>query len=240
MQPMEKYAIIVAGGSGQRMGHKKPKQFIEVAGKPIIWHTVDSFLSCYDDMRVVLVLPLSYMTTGQELFQNQLASGSLQIVKGGENRFQSVKNGLQLVPATAMVFVHDGVRCLVSHDLIRRCYSEAILLGNAVPAIAPPDSTRYINDEPSSATVIEPHSRVIDRSRVRLIQTPQTFPAAVLAEAFKQPYTERFSDEATVVESAGYKVNLVQGDRSNIKVTYPEDLLIAERLIRNISNHLNS
>ncbi len=228
---MEKYALIVAGGSGQRMGNVQPKQFIPIAGKPVVWHTVSAFLSCYDDMRVVLVLPESFMTTGQDLFHNGIAAGSIQIVKGGDNRFQSVKNGLTVVPSNAMVFVHDAVRCLVTHELIQRCYTHALIHGSAVPVISPADSTRFVENKSDAAPLPNTESHVIDRSRVRLVQTPQTFPAGLLQQAFQQPYTERFSDEATVYESAGFNVHLVEGDRSNIKITYPNDLFIAEQLL---------
>ncbi len=224
---MEKYAIIVAGGSGQRMGQKQPKQFLEIHGKPLIWYTVRAFLEAYDDMVVILVLPEAYLTTGHELFGDELHAGRLQTVKGGNNRFQSVKNGLTHVPTASTVFVHDGVRCLVTTALIQRCFEATISSGSAVPAIEPPDSIRLINNVTG-----DQNSSVLDRSRIRLIQTPQTFPAAVLQEAFTQPYHEKFSDEATVVETAGFTVNLVEGERSNIKVTYPIDLLIAEQLLR--------
>jgi 2-C-methyl-D-erythritol 4-phosphate cytidylyltransferase len=219
---MEKFAVIVAGGSGIRMGSSTPKQFLLLNGKPVLWHTINTFLDAYEDLRVVLVLPHQYLDTGAAMVAMTSDPSRIAITTGGETRFHSVKNGLALVPDNAIVFVHDAVRCLISTSLIQRCYLQAVDKGNAVPAITAVDSMRIIKAE-----VNEP----IDRTRLRIIQTPQTFHAKIIKAAFEQQYQVSFTDEASVLERMGEKIYLAEGEESNIKITRPIDLIIAEKIL---------
>jgi 2-C-methyl-D-erythritol 4-phosphate cytidylyltransferase len=219
---MTKYAIIVAGGSGQRMGTEIPKQFLLLKGKPLLQHTIQSFLLAYDDMNIILVLPGAYLERGREIIEKMSAQERVQITTGGETRFQSVKNGLLHITHPSIVFVHDGVRCIVSQKLIRNCFEQAVAKGNAIPAVAATDSIRIEEGT---------EHRIIDRNKVWIIQTPQTFRSEVLAEAFKADDNAAFTDEATVVEAAGNKVYLIEGDYNNLKITRPIDLCIAEKIL---------
>jgi 2-C-methyl-D-erythritol 4-phosphate cytidylyltransferase len=219
---MKKIAIIVAGGSGVRMGGSTPKQFLLIKDKPVLYHTLDSFLKAYNDLEIILVLPVDYTDMGQEIIDAWFDKERIRITAGGDTRFQSVKNGLQLVNEEAIIFVHDGVRCLLSTGLIHRCYTKALETGTAIPAVASKDSVRLLRDDMNDA---------FDRTKVMLIQTPQTFHSKILLPAFNIDYKDKFTDEATVVEAFGMKVSLVEGEETNIKITRPIDLLIAERLL---------
>lgn len=219
---MNKYAVIVAGGSGQRMGTQIPKQFLLLKGKPLLQYTIQSFLLAYSDLNIILVLPKAHIEKGLEIIKTMNAEERVQITCGGETRFQSVKNGLGHISHPSIVFVHDGVRCMVSQKLIRDCFEQAVLKGSAIPAVAATDSIRV--DE---GTV----HYTIDRSKVRILQTPQTFRSKVLVEAFKVEYNAAFTDEATVIEAAGNEVYLIEGDYNNLKITRPIDLCIAEKIL---------
>ena len=219
---MLKFAVIVAGGSGQRMGTTLPKQFLLLKNKPVLWHTLTAFLAAFNDLSIILVLPAEFIETGNDIVATVSDPSRIQITTGGDTRYQSVKNGLKLVDEKSIVFVHDGVRCLVSVALIKRCYDAALEKGNAVPATAAIDSIRIATG--SSNTVI-------DRNSVRIIQTPQTFLAAQLLKAFDQPFDPSFTDEATVVEKTGISIHLIEGETSNIKITSPVDLLVAEKIM---------
>ena len=219
---MKKYAIIVAGGAGTRMGSELPKQFLLLNSKPVLYYTLKVFLEAFDDMEIVLVLPVEYTDMGQEIIDAFFDKERIRITAGGENRFQSVKNGLQLVQDESIIFVHDGVRCLLSTELILRCYEKALDTGSAIPAIPSKDSVRLVIDDGNEA---------IDRNNVMLVQTPQTFHSKILLPAFQIDYKDKFTDEATVVEAYGLKVSLVQGEEHNIKITTPLDLLMAEQII---------
>ena len=219
---MKKYAIIVAGGKGIRMGNDLPKQFILLNNKPVLYYTLKAFLDSYIDLQIILVLPLDYTDMGQEIIDAYFDKSRIRIAAGGDSRFQSVKNGLALVEDEAIVFVHDGVRCLVSKELIHRCYEQAVETGTAIPSITSSDSIRIITEEGNEA---------FDRTNVKLIQTPQTFHSKIILPAFQIDYKDKFTDEATVAEAYGIKVLLVEGEESNIKITKPIDLLIAERVL---------
>ncbi len=219
---MRKIAVIVAGGTGQRMGASIPKQFLLLNGKPLLYYTIQCFLETWADLEIILVLPEAHIATGSEIIADIKAGSRVKITAGGDSRFQSVKNGLALIKEPAVIFVHDGVRCLVSSDLIKRCYQQTLDKGSAVPAIAATDSIRITNDH---------HHEVIDRNRVRIIQTPQTFLSEILIPAFDKPYEEKFTDEATVVEASGKEVFLIEGEYTNIKITRPADLLIAQQVM---------
>ena len=219
---MTKYSIIVAGGSGIRMRGSVPKQFMLLKDKPVLYYTLKAFLESYDDLQIILVLPIDYIDIGQEIIDAYFDKDRIKITAGGETRFQSVKNGLALVEKESIIFVHDGVRCLLSKELIYRCYDKAVETGTAIPAIVSKDSIRL---------VLEDSNEAFDRNKVMLIQTPQTFHSKILLPAFQIDYKDKFTDEATVVEAYGLKVSLVEGEENNIKITRPVDLLIAESIV---------
>lgn len=219
---MKKYAIIVAGGSGTRMGGNLPKQFMLLRGKPVIYYTIKTFLDAYEDMQIILVLPADYSDTGQQIIDAYLDKSRIRSTAGGDTRFQSVKNGLALVEEESIVFVHDGVRCLLSKELIHRCFEKAVENGTAIPAVVSRDSIRLLDSNDSKA---------YDRNKVMLVQTPQTFQSKILLPAFQADYKEGFTDEATVAEASGIKISLIEGEENNIKITRPVDLLIAEKIL---------
>lgn len=219
---MNKIAVIVAGGAGTRMGTELPKQFLTIKSKPLLYYTLDAFLRAYDDLKVILVLPEEYTEMGREIIDAYFDEARITIAVGGSSRFESVKNGLKHIEDEAIIFVHDAVRCLVTIDLIRRSHDMAAETGTAVPVIKCNDSVRLITEDGS-----EP----VDREKLMMVQTPQVFHSKILLPAYQIDYKDRFTDEATVVEAFGMKVSLVEGDKNNIKVTHPMDLLIAERLL---------
>lgn len=219
---MKKVAVIVAGGSGTRMNHTIPKQFLLIQGKPVLYYTLHTFLSAYSDLNIILVLPEEHIAAGQEIIDAFFDYKRIQLTTGGRTRFHSVQNGLALINEECMVFVHDGVRCLLTTALIQRCYEAALESGSAVPVTECKDSIRLIREDDNEA---------FDRNRVKLVQTPQTFHSKILLPAFKIDYKDKFTDEATVVEAFGLKVNLVQGEEDNIKITRAIDLVIAEAIL---------
>jgi 2-C-methyl-D-erythritol 4-phosphate cytidylyltransferase len=214
---IKKIAIIVAGGTGQRMGSVLPKQFLEIEGKAILLHTIDQFIAAFDDIELVVVLPEGYIQQGQKLISKNFKT-AIQFVAGGDTRFQSVKNGLSKVTEKSIVFVHDAVRCLLTPALIQRCYQQALEKGSAIPAVSSTDTVRIMEKE---------QHHLFDREKVMLIQTPQTFQSEILLAAFQQAYQSSFTDEANVVEASGQEVFLVDGEFENIKITRPLDLAIA-------------
>ncbi len=222
MMQITKTAVIVAGGSGTRMGSATPKQFLLLKGKPLLWYTIRAFLDAYNDMQIILVLPKAHIDNGKAIAA-EFPEADIKFIVGGDTRFASVKNGVMAAADDAIIFVHDGVRCLISPELIQACYAQTIEKGSAVPAVASTDSVRL--------SAADGSHHVVDRQFVQIIQTPQTFPAKVLKAAFQQAYRDVFTDEATVVEAAGGVVHLIAGDYSNIKVTRPIDLLMAERIL---------
>jgi len=222
---MFKYAIIVAGGTGSRMGGSLPKQFMLLRDKPVLYYSIKTFLDAYDDLEIILVLPAAFTDIGEEIIDAYFDKEKIKIAIGGDTRFQSVKNGLKLVEEESIIFVHDAVRCLVSVNLIRRCYELAMQTGAAVPVIPSKDSVRILNDDGNGE---------VDRNKIMLVQTPQTFHSKILLPAFDIDYKDKFTDEATVVEAYGLKVSLAEGDETNIKITRPIDLLIAEKVIEQL------
>lgn len=225
---MKKYAIIVAGGAGTRMGAAIPKQFLMLNDRPVLFYTLRAFLEAFEDLQIILVLPEDYSDIGKEIIDAYFDYDRIQVTFGGETRFHSVQNGLQLVSDEAIIFVHDAVRCLVTRDLIHRCYENAMQMGSAVPVVRAKDSVRFLDEE-------ENDNEVLDRNKVVLVQTPQTFHSKILLPAFEIDYKERFTDEATVVEAFGLKISLIEGEEHNFKITKPIDLLIAERLLEEIN-----
>jgi 2-C-methyl-D-erythritol 4-phosphate cytidylyltransferase len=221
---MKKYAIIVAGGTGKRMGSVMPKQFLLLNDKPVLYYTLKAFLEAYEDLKIILVLPEEFSDIGKEVIDAYFDYSRIQVTFGGETRFHSVQNGLKLVHEESIIFVHDAVRCLISTELIQNCYEHTLLMGTAVPVIRAKDSVRFLNEEGND-------NEVLDRNKVVLVQTPQTFHSKILIPAFKIDHKEQFTDEATVVESFGLKISLIEGEENNIKITRPVDLLIAEALL---------
>lgn len=211
--------IIVAGGKGLRMGGDIPKQFLPVGGKPILMRTIDRFLQYDEKMQVVLVLPESQQDYWRTLCDEYHFSQPYTLANGGETRFHSVKNGLvKVAPDALLIGVHDGVRPFVSLDTIRATYDEASRSEAVVPVIEVVETVRYL---------VDGKSITVPRSDYRLVQTPQVFSASLLRQAYEQPYTDFFTDDASVVERLGHPVTLVPGNRENIKITTPFDLTIA-------------
>ena len=222
---MERYAILVAGGKGLRMGGDIPKQFLPIGGKPVLMRTIEVFRQAYPDIHIILVLPSSQQEYWHQLCLEYEFNVPFQIADGGETRFHSVSNGLKLIPdgAEGVVGVHDGVRPFVAVETIRRCYDEAIEKGAVVPVISVVETVRQLRKNGSSVTV--------PRDEYKLVQTPQTFRVSLLKEAYQQPYTSFFTDDASVVEALGKPVHLVEGNRENIKITTPADIRFVNGLL---------
>jgi 2-C-methyl-D-erythritol 4-phosphate cytidylyltransferase len=222
---MERYAILVAGGKGLRMGGDIPKQFLPIGGKPVLMRTIEVFCQAYPDIHIILVLPVSQQDYWQQLCQDYHFTNPVLIADGGETRFHSVSNGLKLIPedAEGIVGVHDGVRPFVSVETIRRCYDEAVELGAVVPVVSVVETVRQLLKDGTSVTV--------PRDEYKLVQTPQTFRISLLKEAYQQQYTSFFTDDASVVEALGKPVHLVEGNRENIKITTPADIRFVNGLL---------
>lgn len=208
------------------MGSSLPKQFMLINGKPVLYYTLNTFLKSFADLQVILVLAEQYIHTGREIADKLSGKERIRITAGGETRFQSVKNGLLLAEEDAVIFVHDGVRCLVSADLIHRCYNTAMEKGTAIPAIPSKDSVRLLTEHGNDA---------VDRKKVMLVQTPQTFLGHILLPVFNTDYKEEFTDEATVAEAHGVKITLTEGEENNIKITRPADITIAEKILNEMA-----
>ena len=216
---MNKYVIIVAGGRGLRMGSELPKQFLLLGGKPVLMHTIDAFYRYDADIQVVLVLPRDHQDYWKSLCSSYHFEIPHRIVDGGETRFHSVRNGLQVIGGTGLVGVHDGVRPFVSKEVIERCYLEAEQKQAVIPVVEVVETVRHLRGDESST---------VPRNEYRLVQTPQVFSVPLLKKAYLQPYSPSFTDDASVVESFGEKVFLTEGNRENIKITTPFDLIIGK------------
>jgi 2-C-methyl-D-erythritol 4-phosphate cytidylyltransferase len=223
---MKKYAIIVAGGSGSRMNTAVPKQFLTLDGKPVLLHSIEAFISADAGINIILVLPAEQLENWEQIKQESQLNIPHQVCAGGETRFHSVKNGLSMIKEAAVVAVHDGVRPFAGRETIERCFRIAEEKGNAIPAVPLTDSIRI-----SEAG----KSRAADRSKFVSVQTPQCFRLEVLQKAYQQEYRESFTDDASVVETAGFEIFLTEGNPENIKITTPSDLAIAEVLAKRIS-----
>ena len=218
---MKKHIIIVAGGKGLRMGGDIPKQFLPVCGKPVLMRTLEAFHAYDASMHLILVLPVSQQTYWKQLCEEYQFELVHDIADGGETRFHSVKNGLALVKEEGLVGVHDGVRPFVSQEVIARCYEEALSSKAVIPVVGVVETVRHLTEE---------GSETVPRDQYKLVQTPQVFDSVLLKQAYQQPYTELFTDDASVVEALGKEVHLVEGNRENIKLTTPFDLKLAELL----------
>lgn len=222
---MDRYAILVAGGKGLRMGSDIPKQFLPLRGRPVLMHTIDVFRRTYPDIHIILVLPREQQDYWRQLCGQHDYDVELCVADGGETRFHSVHNGLSMIPddARGVVGVHDGVRPFVSPEAIRRCFEAAEEFGAVVPVVPVVETVRQVLADGSSMTV--------DRNAYRLVQTPQTFDIQLLKKAYGQPFDPFFTDDASVVEAMGHPIKLVEGNNENIKLTNPADLKLAEGMV---------
>jgi len=219
---MKYYAIIVAGGSGQRMNNSIPKQFIELNGKPILMHTLEKFYCAKSSIKIILVLPKSHHNTWNTLCDKHQFTIPHRICEGGTSRFQSVKNGLVLCTKESIIAVHDGVRPLISPDFILNLYKETESKKAVIPVIPVVDSIRKIEGDDSIS---------LDRTDYLSVQTPQCFTSELLHKAYQQEEQTTYTDDASVVEYLGEKVHLFEGKSDNIKITNPKDLLLAEAIL---------
>ena len=219
------YVIIVAGGKGLRMRSDIPKQFLPIGGKPVLMRTLERFREYSTELQIILVLPENQQDYWLQLCQQYHFGVKYQLANGGQTRFHSVQNGLALVPddADGVVGVHDGVRPFPSIDVIQNCYEAARTAKAVIPVIPVVETVRHLEGE-GSVTV--------PRGDYRLVQTPQTFDIQLLKAANRQPYHDGFTDDASVVESYGHSITLVEGNRENIKITTPYDIVVAEALCR--------
>jgi 2-C-methyl-D-erythritol 4-phosphate cytidylyltransferase len=221
----KQYVIIVAGGIGSRMKADRPKQFIEVGGQPIIVRTIRCFLEYNPGISIIISVHRNYRSHLEGLLEKfNLRDKDIRITFGGETRFDSVKNGLMLIEnGQGIVGIHDSARPFVSQETIRNCFEVAAIKGNAIPCISIGESMRKISNNVNSP---------VNRNEFKLIQTPQCFHVSLIKKAFEQPYSLSFTDDATVLESSGERINLVEGNEENIKITSPHDLLVANALIK--------
>jgi 2-C-methyl-D-erythritol 4-phosphate cytidylyltransferase len=219
-----RYVIIVAGGKGLRMGSDVPKQFLPIAGRPVLMRTIDAFRNYDPLLNIILVLPARQHTYWKRLCKEYSFKVPCEVVSGGETRFDSVKNGLAVIPdgEQGEVAVHDGVRPFVAQTVIARCFEEAANTGTAVPIVPVVETLRRLQEGVDSVTV--------PRKDYRLVQTPQTFDLLLLKHAYRQPYKAAFTDDASVVEAMGIQISLVDGNRENIKITTPFDLIVGTAL----------
>jgi len=220
---VNKHVIIVAGGVGKRMHSEIPKQFLNVAGKPVLIHTFESFINYSKDIQITLVLPEPFIDFWKSLCKKFNFEVEHTVVKGGKTRFNSVRNGLKIIEDDSLVAIHDGVRPLVSKETLNRVFKKASETGNAIPAVKINESLRKISDDASFS---------VNRREYRLIQTPQCFQSELIKQAYEQEYQEEFTDDATVVETMGIKINLVEGNIENIKITRPGDIKIATAFLK--------
>ena len=220
---LPEYALIVAGGSGSRMQQALPKQFLAVGHLPVLMHTLGRFYSYHPDIHIVLVLPQAHFSFWETLCKEHHFQLPHRLVAGGSSRFASVKNGLKDIPKEALVAVHDGVRPFVAISTIAESFQTAAAKGSAIASVALKDSIRWAKNGQNKA---------LDRNDYRLIQTPQTFRAALLHRAYEQEEQSFFTDDASVVEALGEEVYLIEGSYENIKITTPEDLLVAEAFLK--------
>lgn len=221
MTALREHAIVVAGGKGTRIKSAVPKQFLELRGKPILMHTLQAFIDYSADLNLVLVLPEDDMTRWSQLCLQHHFTPRLQVVRGGATRFQSVRNGLEALPDEGLVAIHDGVRPLVNSDIIGASFRLAAVHGSAVAAVRLKESLRMTDQDTTTA---------VDRSKFRLIQTPQTFGCKLIKDAYRVQEETSMTDDASVAEHAGHLISLFEGSYENIKITTPEDLVIAEAL----------
>lgn len=219
---MKKYALIVAGGVGERMGADIPKQFLNIAGQPILMHTISAFYRYDHQMEIIVVLPVSQFSKWTTLSLQYDFDIPHRMIAGGSTRFHSVKNGLNSIEEEGIVAIHDGVRPLIDTDVIKESIEVAEKMGNAVASVDLKDSIRQIDGLLSKA---------VDRSQYRAVQTPQTFKVSLIKEAYRIEHDDSITDDACVAEVAGHQINMIDGSYSNIKITTSEDLVMAEAIM---------
>jgi 2-C-methyl-D-erythritol 4-phosphate cytidylyltransferase len=222
----KKAVIVVAGGSGKRMGASIPKQFLEIDGKAILLHTLEQFIAYDNSLEIVLVLPENQMDYWQKLTTNWPHASGIQIAPGGKERFFSVQNALTMLsPDCTEVAVHDGVRPFINAALLKRAFDSLRENQAAIPVLASVDSIRILDSESGN-------SRTANRNEILRVQTPQMFDVAILKKAYTQDFSDRFTDDASVVEQLGISIALFEGEALNIKITGPEDLKLADAILR--------
>ena len=221
---MKQFAVIVAGGSGSRMNMEVPKQYLPVNGLPVLMHTLNAFHNYSQSLDIIVVLPPKDHELWRELCEEYNFNLPVQIAPGGETRFQAVKNGLKRVGSDGIVAIHDGVRPLVNKEIIAASYEIAVLHGSAIAAVRLKESIRVTDKD---------ETKTADRSKYRIIQTPQTFRVSLIKDAYETPEDPQFTDDASVLEKSGHKISLFEGSYKNIKITTPEDLIIAEAFLKN-------
>lgn len=220
---VREYALVVAGGKGTRIPGAMPKQFLPLNGRPILLHTLDAFHRYNPQLPVVLVLPADDRDTWMKIIRDHQVHNPITLVDGGETRFQSVRNGLGVLSGDGLVAIHDGVRPLISEDIIGASFRLAAAHKTAIAAVRLKESIRMTDQDTT---------RAVDRSRFRLIQTPQTFDLALIRKAYQQKEDATMTDDASVAERAGFSISLFEGSYENIKITTPEDLVVAEALLK--------
>ena len=220
---MKFFAVIVAGGSGTRMNAPLPKQFMLLNGKPVMMHTINSFVYSPQKPEIVVVLNEQYFDIWKQLCEEHQFTTPYQLVAGGKTRFESVKNALNIINEVSVIAIHDAVRPLITTAIITKAYEQALADGNAVVAVPSKDSVRLQK--------VNENSQSLNRSEIFLVQTPQTFQSAILKKAYEQEYSEAFTDDASVVERSGVSIHLLTGDPDNFKITFPSDLWMAELLL---------
>jgi 2-C-methyl-D-erythritol 4-phosphate cytidylyltransferase len=229
----QEYALIVAGGKGTRIKSKIPKQFLELNGEPILLHSVKAFFRYSEKIKVILVLPADDFSTWHAIVKKFNFNKPLLLQEGGDTRFQSVKKGLEKIDGDGLVAIHDGVRPLVSENIIGASFRLAAVHKSAVAAVRLKESIRMTDPASSKDTAgRQDQTKSVDRSKFRLIQTPQTFDVSLIKKAYEIKEDESLTDDASVAERAGHSISLFEGSYENIKITTTEDLLIAEALLK--------
>ena len=217
------FVIIVAGGTGKRMNSSLPKQFIEIHNKPIIFHTIEKFLAADSSIHFVISLHPNFVEYWNELIEKHQFNFNHEIVAGGEERFFSVKNALELVPENAILGIHDAVRPLVSVETIISCFNTANKFGSAIPMVDSVNSLRYVSQGKNES---------LDRNYIKQVQTPQYFDSKQIKECYLNNYSRKFTDDASVFEASNSQIKTVEGNPENIKITTPIDLIVAKELLK--------
>jgi len=223
---MNKYGIIVAGGTGSRMQGEVPKQFLLLSGKPVIMYSVEAFIAYDPSIQIILVIHPGYLDYWNKLCLEFSISNRFLLVKGGKSRFESVRNGLKLINEDGLVAIHDAARPVIDAGFIANLFSAAAIYGSAIPAVPLNDTIRIVDGDTSHQA---------DRTFLRAIQTPQVFKVPEIKRAYTQPYQPTFTDDGSVMEAAGFQVNLATGRQGNIKITHLQDIAVAEVLLRGLT-----
>ncbi|MCA1756329.1 MAG: 2-C-methyl-D-erythritol 4-phosphate cytidylyltransferase [Bacteroidales bacterium] len=223
-----KYLVVVAGGVGKRMGTSTPKQFMPLAGRPLMMHTIERFVSASPATEVIVVLGKELFNEWDRLCREHNFTIPHRMAEGGAERFNSVRSGLNLISRSSLVAVHDAVRPFASSATIENCFREAAIYGNAVPVVTPSETVRQV--------MRTGNSRILRRNMIRLVQTPQVFNSEIVLKAYSRPYRSSYTDDASVVEAAGEKIHLVEGNPENIKITTPADMILAGEILKRVSS----